>query len=158
MYYTWPVWWWFAWVVPMGLLAWALLGSTSGRRYYGWRNGTIRDAYWDDLPPPSIRKPHYRNRAPRNYQRPDARIAEDINDRLMLSEEIDPSEVEVGVENGQVILLGTVETRWEKRLAERLADSVAGVKDVDNRLKVGRVDHATQPSHLEHAVQNPPGV
>jgi len=159
MYYSWTGWWWFAWFIPMALLIWATLGWPSNRRYYyGARERSIREGNWDDPPLPATRKPHYRNRGPRNYQHPDARIAEDINDRLMLSDEIDPSEVEVRVENGEVSLLGTVETRWEKRLAERLADSVAGVKDVDNRLKIGRVEHAPPPTHFEQAVPNRPGV
>ena len=157
MYYWWTGWWWFAWVIPMALLLWATLSWSSSRRYYyGGRERWTRDANWDDPLLPAIRKPHYRNRAPLNYQRSDARIAEDINDRLMLSDEIDPREVEVRVENGEVSLLGTVETRWEKRVAERIADSVAGVKDVDNRLKIGSIQHAPPPAHFEHTVPSPP--
>jgi len=158
MYYTWTGWWWFAWVIPMVLLIWATFGWTNSRRYYGTRERSVRDPYWDDAPLPPTRKLHYRNRGPRNYRRSDERITEDVNDRLMQSDEIDPSELEVRVENGEVSLLGTVETRYEKRIAERLADSVAGVKDVDNRLRIGKVNHAMPPSHFEHAAPNPPGV
>ena len=57
----------------------------------------------------------YRNRGPLNYRRSDARIAEDVNDRLLLDEDIDPTAMEVRVDNGRVILSGTVETRFEKR-------------------------------------------
>jgi osmotically-inducible protein OsmY len=35
-----------------------------------------------------------------------------------------------------VTLSGTVETRYEKRLAEDIADAVSGVQDIHNRLRV----------------------
>ena len=38
--------------------------------------------------------------------------------------------------DGDVILTGSVETRDAKRLAEEIAESVTGVKNVENRLKV----------------------
>ncbi len=157
MYYTWTGWWWFAWVIPTALLLWAMVSWANIRGYYASRDRSARDDYWDRGLSPPTRK-HYRNRGPRNYRRPDARIAEDVNDRLLQSDEIDPSELEVRVENGAVSLLGTVETRHEKRVAERLADSVAGVKDVDNQLKIGSVDHLTPSTHFEQATSNSPGA
>lgn len=52
---------------------------------------------------------------------------------------------EVQVTDGVVTLNGTVASRYEKRMAELIADSVAGVTDVENRLKIGKVDLAAQP-------------
>ena len=53
-------------------------------------------------------------------------------------DELDPSEVEVTVQNGEVTLIGSVESRGDKRRAEHLAERVPGVWDVHNRLQVMR--------------------
>jgi hypothetical protein len=136
----------------MALVAWAMFSWNGGRygRHRRYRDSGygpyVRDE-WDDhwLWPRRGSANGYRNRGPLNYQRSDARIAEDINDRLLLADDIDPSAMAVRVENGGVTLYGTVETRFEKRMAERIADSVAGVTDVENQLKIGRLDHVSQP-------------
>jgi hypothetical protein len=148
MYYPWT-WWWLTWVIPMAFMAWAMFSWSSGPlgRYRGSRyRPYVRDE-WDDhwSWPRRGSASKYRNRGPLNYHRSDARIAEDINDRLLLDEDIDPSAMSVQVESGRVLLLGTVETRFEKLLAERIADSVAGVTDVDNQLQIDRVDHVNPP-------------
>jgi BON domain len=75
-------------------------------------------------------------RGPKNYRRPDERIREDINDRLTESPEVDATEIEVRVENGEVTLTGIVDSRHAKRIAEDLAENVAGVKDVHNQIRV----------------------
>ena len=63
---------------------------------------------------------------------------EDVSERLTEHGEIDASDIEVQVENGEVTLSGAVDSRQTKRLAEDLVDSVSGVKDVHNQLRVGR--------------------
>nr|HMQ50574.1 BON domain-containing protein [Anaerolineae bacterium] len=78
----------------------------------------------------------YAGRGPRHYRRTDERIAEEICDRLMLDTQIDPSEIEIEVAAGEVSLTGTVEDRRAKRRAERLAETVVGVRDVHNRLRI----------------------
>jgi len=80
----------------------------------------------------------YRGRGPKNYTRSDDRIKEDVNDRLTDYDYIDASDIEVDVTNGEVILSGTVETRYEKRMAEDVAESVSGVRNVENRIRVNR--------------------
>jgi osmotically-inducible protein OsmY len=50
---------------------------------------------------------------------------------------LDPSDIEVRVENCEVTLSGTVESRAMKRRAEDIAASVSGVIDVHNRLRIG---------------------
>ena len=85
------------------------------------------------------RGPHI-GRGPKGYQRTDERIREEISDRLMDHGGIDASAMEVTVENGEVTLTGTVEDRRSKRMAEDVADSVRGVKDVHNRLSVGKLE------------------
>lgn len=80
----------------------------------------------------------YRGRGPRNYRRSDERIRDDINDRLTDSDWLDASDVDVTVVAGEVTLTGTVESRHAKRLAEDLAESVSGVINVQNGLRVRR--------------------
>ena len=77
-----------------------------------------------------------RGRGPKNYRRSDERIKEDVNDRLSDDYYLDASDVEVTVENMEVTLTGTVGSRNEKRRAEDLAESVSGVTNVENRLRV----------------------
>jgi osmotically-inducible protein OsmY len=77
-------------------------------------------------------------RNPKNYKRSDERIREDICDRLSVSDQVDPSEVEVSVANGEVTLTGTVQTRYMKFIAEEMTDDVPGVHDVHNQLRVAR--------------------
>jgi len=59
-----------------------------------------------------------------------------VNDRLSDDYYLDASEVEVTVENTEVTLTGTVNNRNDKRRAEDLAESVSGVTNVENRLRV----------------------
>jgi osmotically-inducible protein OsmY len=79
---------------------------------------------------------HHRGRGPRNYRRSDERIREDVSDRLMDDPHIDASDIEVGVANGEVVLTGTVDSRFAKRHAEDLAESVSGVTHVQNNIRV----------------------
>jgi len=79
---------------------------------------------------------HRRGRGPKNYRRSDERIKEDVNDRLSDDYYLDASDVEVAVENSEVTLTGTVNSRNDKRRAEDLAESVSGVTNVENRLRV----------------------
>jgi hypothetical protein len=76
-------------------------------------------------------------RGPKGYKRSDERIREDVNDRLAQQDEIDPSDIEVRVENGDVTLTGSVRTRHEKFRAEEIADDISGVNDVHNQLRIG---------------------
>ncbi len=78
----------------------------------------------------------FAGRGPKNYQRSDERIREEVSDRLMADDGIDASEIEVQVRNGEVTLTGTVRDRWAKRQAEDVAESVMGVKDVMNQIRV----------------------
>lgn len=77
-----------------------------------------------------------RGRGPKGYRRSDERIKEDVNDRLSDDYYLDASDVEVAVENMEVTLTGTVRRRSDKRRAEDLAESVSGVTNVENRLRV----------------------
>jgi osmotically-inducible protein OsmY len=78
----------------------------------------------------------YKGKGPRSYQRRDERILEDISDRICDNPYLDASEVEVEVTNGEVILKGEVNDRESKRLAEDIGESVPGVRNVENRLRI----------------------
>lgn len=75
-------------------------------------------------------------KGPKNYKRSDERIEDDVNNLLWANDMIDASDMEVKVENREVTLTGTVESRYEKRLAEDIAESVWGVIDVLNLVRV----------------------
>jgi hypothetical protein len=73
---------------------------------------------------------------PKGYTRSDERIREDVSDLLMEDDDVDARNLEVRVQSGEVTLTGTIEDRWQKRRAEDLAESVRGVKDVRNEIRV----------------------
>ena len=77
-------------------------------------------------------------RGPQGYQRSDARIEEDICEHLTHHGMLDATGIQVRVENGEVTLSGTVESRQAKRLAEDILDSISGVRDIHNQLRVQR--------------------
>mgnify|MGYP001263665754 CR=1 FL=1 len=78
----------------------------------------------------------YAGRGPRNYTRSSDRIREEVSDRLADHPWIDATHIEVMVEDGVVTLAGRVEDRTQKRMAEDVADSVSGVRDVQNQLRL----------------------
>jgi flavin-binding protein dodecin len=75
---------------------------------------------------------------PRGYKRSDERIREDVCDRLGQDWDVDATEVEVSVSSGEVTLSGTIGDRDQKFRVEHLADSVSGVTEVHNQLRVKR--------------------
>ena len=77
-------------------------------------------------------------RGPKGYRRSDDRIREDVSEELFRHPDIDASEIEIQVQNGEVTLTGKVEDRHQKRLAEDLAERCSGVADVHNQLKVDK--------------------
>jgi BON domain len=84
-------------------------------------------------------------KGPRGYRRSDARIEEDVNDRLTDDPWVDASDVTVTVAEGEVTLDGTVDSRQAKRRAEDCADAIAGVKHVQNNLRVRQPGGAGAP-------------
>ena len=106
---------------------------------------------------------HRRGRGPKGYRRSDERIREDVNDRLSDDYYIDASDIEVSVANQEVTLTGTVNNRNDKRRAEDLAESVSGVSNVENRLRVkqsgygdyGRTSTGTQTASTSNVGGTP---
>jgi osmotically-inducible protein OsmY len=68
--------------------------------------------------------------------RPDNDVRKDVDLALAADPAADSYQVTVAVKDGTVTLSGKVDSWQEKRVAERVAKSVLGVKDVKNKLMV----------------------
>ena len=86
------------------------------------------------------RRADYRGMGPRSYRRSDARIYEDVNERLAADPELDADDITVEVSDGVVTLSGTVQERWMKHRTEDLVDSCRHVQDIQNNIRVSRSD------------------
>jgi len=82
------------------------------------------------------REGNYRGKGPKNYTRSSDRIKEDVNDRLSDAWDIDASDIDVEISGNEVTLSGTVPSKQQKRRAEDIAESVSGVTNVQNNLRV----------------------
>jgi hypothetical protein len=60
--------------------------------------------------------------------------------------DVDATEIDVQVSNGEVTLTGTVDHRQAKRMAEDAAEGVSGVKEVHNQLRVKQSQQHEQSS------------
>lgn len=76
----------------------------------------------------------YRGKGP--AQRTDDQIKTAIEDILTEDPWLDASGMQVSVQQGIVTLAGTVPSRAAKRRAEDLADTIRGVRDVQNTLVI----------------------
>lgn len=112
-------------------------------RSYGNLFGTQRDLSYGGEAPYSkdysddwLEAGPHTGRGPKGYKRSDERILEEANDRLTQHGGVDASNIEVSVEEGEITLEGTVESRRVKRLAEDALETISGVIDIHNRLRV----------------------
>ena len=78
----------------------------------------------------------YTGRGPKGYKRSDEKIIEEACQRLERDGEIDAVNIEVSAQDGVIRLCGTVEDRQTKRRAEECVESIYGVRDVMNELRV----------------------
>ena len=132
----------------------AFQASTRGSQEFGPEGYGSPRAYestrdWDRgaRSPESWRVPGpHAGRGPRGYTRSDERIREEVNDRLTAHGQVDATDIEVRVQNGEVTLTGFVDSRDAKRAAEDCAEDVSGVREVSNQLRLR--------THVEEA----PGV
>jgi hypothetical protein len=116
-------------------------GSFGGSNYgYNPDPRSARQDYGNAFRPTGQRygQGQHSGKGPQGYQRGDDRIREDINDRLTWHGDIDATHITVKVENGEVTLEGNAQDRNQKRLAEDIAESVRGVKEVHNHLRVNK--------------------
>ena len=80
----------------------------------------------------------YKGVGPRGWRRNDEAIRDDVAERLTNDAGVDARDIEVSVAGGDVVLQGSVGSRAERRRAEDLAWTCAGVRDVQNQLRVRR--------------------
>ena len=125
-------------------------GPASGQGFQGSGRGTGRSWSYGDRDPSfssgrygfdseaNRNRGDFAGRGPKGYQRSDARINEDVCDRLCDAPDIDATNIEVKVDHGEVTLSGSVSDRSDKRRAEDLIENVSGVREVHNNLRVGR--------------------
>lgn len=120
--------------------------EAADRRHYGRQDRHERGfmdkagdeiaSWFGDDAAEARREADHRGRGPKGYARSDARIEEDVNDRLTDHPGVDASEIEVTVKDREVTLNGTVDSRRAKRMAEDCCDHVSGVTHVQNNLRV----------------------
>jgi hypothetical protein len=77
-------------------------------------------------------------RGPRGYQRSDERILEEVCELLTHHGEIDASQMDVDVRNGEIYLRGMVDSGYTRRLTEEVVEEVPGVRDVRNELRLNQ--------------------
>lgn len=107
-------------------------------RYSAESHGSHYSDYYND----EQGHENFAGRGPSGYRRSDERIREDLNETLTWDRNVDASNIEVGVSEGIVTLSGTVATRRMKRRAEDLADTIRGVEDIHNQLRVNRTGNS----------------
>jgi len=113
----------------------ARLGIEAAAETAAWQHGPA-------VPVRSVERPlsrpigTYRGRGPRGYVRSPARIYEDLCDRLTDNPFVDASDIEVLVAGTEVSLSGMVKDPIALRQAQAIAEEVAGVTHVHNRLQL----------------------
>ena len=100
------------------------------------RAGDEVASWFGDVDAARRREQDHRGKGPANYKRTDERILEDVCDCLTEDRRVDARNVQVTVNEGEVTLDGTVDSREAKRRAEDLVDDISGVGHVQNNLRV----------------------
>lgn len=86
----------------------------------------------------------HQGRGPLDYRRTDERVYADVCEALTHDGEVDATDIDVQVSEGEVTLSGTVSSREQKRRAAFIADRIAGVRDVHNQVRIeDRIGPAT---------------
>jgi hypothetical protein len=129
---------------------WTRRGERPSLQGGGWGGGFAGEPDWSSEFERGGREsgPHT-GRGPRGYQRSDERVYEEVCERLTEHGALDASGIEVRCENLEVTLEGTVSDRWSKRLAEEIAESARGVRDVHNRLRVSGSERSPESTGRE---------
>jgi len=104
------------------------------------------EEYGVELQAPQV---SYAGRGPKKSTRTDDWLREEISDRLLLDGDIDASDIEVEVHNGEVTLKGSVPERQMKYWAEDRIEKVHGVKVLNIQLRV--LSHPDDSTWKKHA-------
>lgn len=78
----------------------------------------------------------YYGRGPKNWKLSDEKIKEKVSEILLHSHDVDPSEMEIEVDQGVVTLKGSIASVGMRRVAEDLVLSIPFVEDVFTQLKI----------------------
>lgn len=100
----------------------------------------------------SARQAGYRGRGPKGFERSDERLQEQISEKFFDDDRIDATDITVKVSKGEVTLEGTINSRQNKHAAEDLAESVYGVKEVINQLRVKKDSASSEGGSADSAV------
>lgn len=82
----------------------------------------------------------YRGYGPQNYIRADDRVLDEVHEQLTADHQVDARHIDIRVASGVVSLTGRVSDKAMKYRAEEIAERVAGVKEVDNRIKIEKTN------------------
>lgn len=104
-----------------------------------WRDdarnvGRSREARETDHP--GTQSGPYSGRGPRGWHRTPERLREAVCDALAMDGGVDATDIEVAIDGHEVTLIGTVSDRAQKRRAEQVVDSIEGIRDVHNQLRI----------------------
>jgi osmotically-inducible protein OsmY len=130
-------------------------GGSYGRTYGPSQQATQEEAQRHGGTEPHVHRgtgPH-RGKGPQGYQRSDERIRELVCEALADDDQIDASQIQVSVKDGEVTLSGTVDDRRTRREAEDCVATVSGVRDIQVQL---RVKGDRQQMNAEQAAMSPP--
>jgi hypothetical protein len=98
---------------------------------YGGASGQIYSESWTLSGP-------YSGRGPKGYKRSSEQIVDEASRRLEQDGRVDATDIEVTCEDGVIKLRGSVPERAMKRAAEQCVESIYGIDDVMNELRVTR--------------------
>ena len=88
---------------------------------------------------------HHRGRGPRDWNRDDQHLYEEVCERLLRDRLIDARGVQVEVEDGVVGLRGEARAAADPHLIERLVRETPGVKGVRLDLRIGQGARRAEP-------------
>jgi hypothetical protein len=91
--------------------------------------------YPEQRPSPSL-DVNYRGIGPKGYQAKRFKIIEDACEILARDKYLDASNIQVGLDNGVLVLRGEVLSRSDKKRAEALVENIPGIVDVANYLGI----------------------
>lgn len=78
----------------------------------------------------------HQGKGPKGWKLTDERLKERVNEVLLHSHDVDPSELEVLVQDRVVTLRGKIKSKGMRTVAEDLVLSIPGVEDVFSQLKI----------------------
>ena len=88
--------------------------------------------------------PSFAGKGPKGWQRSDEHIRDAVCSTLTWHRDVDPSDIEIGVVHGAVMLSGTIADAVQKRLVESIVSGVVGVREIQSEIHVESDSHASQ--------------